>query len=73
MSAAQRPLSEEQAAWLRRVLESRGPQAGFLEKPAMPGDVLDALVERGLVRWWTQGAVEITLEGIIEVAQRRVA
>jgi len=38
---------------------------------AVPDDVRDALAEKGLVRRWRNGAVEITLDGILEVTRRR--
>jgi len=63
-------LSEEQADWLRRILESQ-PRRTLFDRFAIPDDVRDALAEKGLVRRWRNGAVEITLDGILEVTRRR--
>lgn len=60
-------VTEDQAAWLR-LLEIREYE-GFSDRIAIPDDVLDALVEKGLVRRWRDGDVAITLGGIREVAQ----
>jgi hypothetical protein len=61
-------LSDEQARWLTKVLESR-PRKGAPDQFVIPDAVHDALVEQGLIRWH-QGHVEITLEGIRAVARR---
>ena len=37
----------------------------------VPDEVRDVLAEKGLVRRWRNGAVEITLDGILEVTRRR--
>jgi hypothetical protein len=63
-------LSEEQADWLKRILESH-PRRTLFDRFAVPDDVRDALAEKGLVRRWRNGAVEITLDGILEVTRRR--
>jgi len=63
-------LSDEQADWLKRILESH-PRRTMFDGFAVPGDVRDALAEKGLVRRWRNGAVEITLDGILEVTRRR--
>jgi hypothetical protein len=65
-------LSNEQARWLKRVLESR-PKKGAFDRFTIPEDVQDVLVEKGLIRRWRNGTVEITLDGICEVARRRLA
>jgi hypothetical protein len=63
-------LSDEQADWLKRILESH-PRRTVFDGFAVPDDVRDALAEKGLVRRWRNGAVEITLDGILEVTRRR--
>lgn len=60
-------VTEDQAVWLR-VLESRQYE-GVYERIAIPDDVLEVLVEKGLVRRWRDGDIAITLGGIREVAQ----
>lgn len=60
-------VTEDQATWLR-ILESREYE-GLSDRIAIPDDVVDALVEKGLVRRWRDGAIAITLGGIREVAQ----
>ena len=61
-------VTDEQARWLRALLESRP------KKPAsgpfrMPDEVHRALFEKGLVQW-KRGGMEITLEGIHLIARR---
>jgi len=63
-------LSDEQADWLKRILESQ-PRRTLFDRFAIPDDVRDVLAEKGLVRRWRNGAVEITLDGILEVTRRR--
>ena len=63
-------LSEEQADWLKRILESH-PRRTLFDRFSVPDDVRDVLAEKGLVRRWRNGAVEITLDGILEVTRRR--
>ena len=63
-------LSEEQADWLKRILESH-PRRTLFDRVSVPDDVRDVLAEKGLVRRWRNGAVEITLDGILEVTRRR--
>jgi len=63
-------LSDEQADWLKRILESH-PRRTMFDGFAVPDDVRDVLAEKGLVRRWRNGAVEITLDGILEVTRRR--
>jgi hypothetical protein len=60
-------VTEEQARWLR-ILEGREYERvpGRIE---IPDDIVDALVEKGLLRRWRDGDVAITLGGIREVAQ----
>jgi hypothetical protein len=60
-------VTEDEATWLR-ILESRQYE-GSSDRITIPDDVLDALLEKGLVRRWRDGAVAITLGGIKEVAQ----
>jgi hypothetical protein len=60
-------VTEDQATWLR-ILESREYE-GLTDRIVIPDDVLDALVEKGLVRRWRDGGIAITLGGIREVAQ----
>jgi hypothetical protein len=61
-------LTEEQARWLTRILQSR-PRRALLDHFVVPDDVHGALAENGLIRWHN-GSIEITLEGIRAVAQR---
>ena len=60
-------VTEDQAVWLR-ALESRQYE-GVSDRITIPDDVLEALVEKGLVRRWRDGDIAITLGGIREVAQ----
>jgi len=60
-------VTEDQATWLR-VLESREYE-GLSDRIKIPDEIIDALVEKGLVRRWRDGAIAITLGGIREVAQ----
>jgi hypothetical protein len=60
-------VTEDQAVWLR-ILESREYE-GLSDSIVIPDDVLDVLVDKGLVRRWRDGAIAITLGGIREVAQ----
>ena len=60
-------VTEDQAEWLR-ILESHEYE-GVSDNIDIPDKVLDALVEKGLVRRWSDGAIAITLGGIREVAQ----
>jgi hypothetical protein len=60
-------VTEDQATWLR-ILETRQYE-GLSDPITIPHDVLDALVEKGLVRRWRDGDIAITLAGIREVAQ----
>jgi len=62
-------LTKEQADWLTKLLQSR-PKRGFVDDCTMPGEVADVLVQKGLVRWWRRGAMEITLDGILAVTRR---
>lgn len=65
MSTAE--LTREQAYWLARVLATR-PKDGPLDNFTIPDEVHDELVAGGLIHW-RRGAVEITLEGIREIAR----
>ena len=67
---AQHALTEDQAHWLKALLESR-PKRAAGEQFKMPEAVRTALAAEGLV-WWVRGMVEITIEGIREVARRPV-
>jgi hypothetical protein len=60
-------LSEEQAYWLHRVLVTR-PKDGPLDNFTIPDSIHDELVAHGLIRW-RRGTVEITLDGIREIAR----
>jgi len=63
-------LTQEQARWLQALLETRPRrQSNLVSKFRMPEDVHCALAEKGLVRWM-RGTLEITLEGIREIARR---
>jgi hypothetical protein len=60
-------VTEDQAVWLR-ILETREYE-GSSDRIEIPDEVVNALVEKGLVRRWRDGAIAITLGGIKEVAQ----
>lgn len=62
-------LTEEQAYWLRRVLESR-PKHGVLDTFTIPHEVYHVLIGKGLIRWHHR-AVEITLDGIRAIARHQ--
>jgi hypothetical protein len=62
-------LTDDQARWLKTILESR-PNKSLFDRLPIPEDVRDVLVEKGLVRHWRNGDVEITLAGMVEVAHR---
>jgi hypothetical protein len=62
-------LTDEQAVWLKKILESR-ENAGLFDQLVIPEDVENTLVAKGLVRRFRNGAVEITLGGIREVTRR---
>ena len=62
-------LTDDQAVWLQRILESR-ENTGLFDRLAIPEDVENALVAKGLVRRFRNGDVEITLGGIREVTRR---
>ena len=61
-------VTDEQARWLRALLESR-PKKNAAGPVSMPDDVHRALFEKGLIQW-KRGVMEITLEGIHLVARR---
>jgi len=63
-------LTDEQAHWLARVLQTR-PKRGLLEQFTVPFEVQNALVEKGLLKW-RRSVLEITLDGIRAVARRQV-
>ena len=65
----QHNLTDDQVIWLQRILDSR-ETAGLFDQLAIPADVEDALVAKGLVRRFRNGDVEITLGGIREVTRR---
>jgi len=65
-------LTDDQVLWLKRILQSK-PKGALPEPTAVPEEVQDALVEKGLVRRWRNGTVEITLDGIREAARSAVA
>ena len=60
-------VTEDQATWLR-ILERREYER-LSDAITVPDHVLNALVEKRLVRRWSDGAIAITLGGIREVAQ----
>ena len=62
-------LTEEQAYWLRRVLETR-PKRGLLDNFVIPHDTYNVLIGKGLIRWHRR-VVEITLEGIRAIARHQ--
>lgn len=62
-------LTNEQARCLQKILQSRADPT-VLEQFAVPDELLDVLVDKGLVRRWRDGSVEITLGGMREVARR---
>ena len=62
-------LTEDQALWLRRILECRMNGGDLAEGIDIPDDIESVLVKRGFVRRWRDGAIEITLGGIREVTQ----
>jgi len=61
-------VTDEQARWLRALLESR-PKKNAAGPVRIPDDVHRALFEKGLIQW-RRGVMEITLEGIHLVARR---
>jgi hypothetical protein len=65
-------LTDDQAAWLKRILDSR-ENTSLFEQLAVPDDVANVLVAKGFVRRWRNGSVEITLGGIREVTRRPFA
>jgi hypothetical protein len=62
-------LTDEQARWLAKLLLAR-PRRGEPDSLVMPDDVHDVLAAKGFLQW-KKGAMEITLDGIKEVASRR--
>jgi hypothetical protein len=62
-------LTDEQARWLAKLLLSR-PRSGEPNHFMIPDDVHDVLAAKGFIQW-KKGAMEITLDGIKEVASRR--
>jgi len=63
-------LTQEQARWLQALLETRPRRhTNLVTQFRMPEEVHCALAEKGLVRW-IRGTLEITLEGIREIARR---
>ncbi len=62
-------LTDEQARWLAKLLLAR-PRNGETDNLSMPDDVHDVLAAKGFLQW-KKGAMEITLDGIKEVARRR--
>jgi hypothetical protein len=61
-------LTDEQAVWLKRILESR-ENAGLFDQLVIPEDVQNTLVAKGLVRRFRNGDLEITLGGIREATR----
>ena len=64
-----RDLTDEQAHWLRRVLQRR-PKRGELDVFTIPAEIHDALIDKGLIRR-VRGQVEISLEGIRAISRHR--
>lgn len=64
-----RDLTEEQARWLRRVLQVR-PKRGGLDVFTIPDEIHEALMKKGFIRW-VHGQVEISLEGIRAISRYR--
>ena len=66
-------LSKDQAYWLKALLETRPRSHSRLpiRDFRMPDDVSQVLTARGLIRR-VRGALEITLEGIREIARQPV-
>ena len=64
-----RDLTEEQAHWLRRVLQTR-PKRGGLDVFTIPEKVHEALIGKGFIRR-IHGQVEISLEGIRAISRYR--
>lgn len=66
-------LSKDQAYWLKALLETRPRSQSRLpiRDFRMPDEVSRALTARGLIRS-VRGALEITLEGIREIARQPV-
>ena len=62
-------LTDEQAVWLKRILDSRD-NTGLFDQLVIPDEVQNTLVAKGLVRRFRNGDVEITLGGIREVTRR---
>jgi len=62
-------LTDEQARWLSNLLQS-GRERGERDKFVIPDVVHEVLAEKGLIQW-KRNALEITLDGIKEVARRR--
>jgi len=62
-------LTDEQAHWLAKLLVTR-PRSGEPDHFIIPDDVHDVLAAKGFIQW-KKGAMEITLDGIKEVASRR--
>jgi hypothetical protein len=62
-------LTDEQAVWLQRILESR-ENTDLSDRLVIPEDVQNFLVAKGLVRRFRNGDIEITLGGIREVTRR---
>jgi hypothetical protein len=69
--SSQLQLAEQQAHWLRRVLENRH-QDGPRDALSIPADIQWALIARGYIRL-RQGANQITLDGIRALARSRPA
>lgn len=61
-------LTDEQVGWLKRLLENQSKSP--FDRTPMPADIQEALAERGLVRRWRNGDAEITLAGMVAVANR---
>jgi hypothetical protein len=67
----QHGLTDDQAFWLKALLQTRPRRQTpmLIRQFRMPDEVRLALTAKGLVRW-VRGALEITIEGIREVARQ---
>jgi hypothetical protein len=62
-------LTDEQVSWLQGLLNGHGKRH-TLDRPAIPDDERDALARQGLIRVWRNGDLDITLAGMVAVANR---
>ena len=62
-------LTDEQVSWLKGLLNGH-TKRHLLDRLAIPDDVRDLLARQGLLRVWRNGDVEITLAGMVAVANK---